>query len=793
MAIKNHKRALNYETEIADRSHSAFGVALRALRNGGAIGAMVPLAATATMIPGAGWAMLPLALAIGSIAAFGPKRLWPLYKPMYLGGSDARRGHLDFPDKDHDLRSAAINFYGNVIPTGQQAWTPNDVETAHKLILGTTGAGKTEAILTDLYNSMLNGGGGIVIDGKAEVNIADKVYGLAHRMGRAPDVSVLSFMTGSADMRAASPHQATATFNPLAYGSSSFCSELLKSMLASASGDGGNWLKLGEQFLDSLVRVLVYARDVGLLKLTVGAVRRHLELPGVTRLFELINSNRAVLEQRGVVVPDDVLDGLVTYVRNIPGIPQEAAASIIDGVYPERLAQTILDQHGYRAMQLVPVLSMLADEYGHIFEAETPDIDIWDVLVNRKILVVLLPALEKSPSSLSNLGKVVLAAVKSCLSMALGFHTEGDVQVRRQRAAMSGRWPFRIICDEVGFYFVDGIAVTAAQARSLGVGFSYGAQDIPGLRRENPKEADMIIGNTGLKLIGKIEDPKDTMDVVTARGGAEFVKAIDGEEIDEGLNSTHVRSRRIKYERRDAITIRDLETLKDGRWYVIHSGERFVMQGMSTGSLTKRIKHTFHNSFLNCEGLDSYQAQMLRSHRAALLAATPESTHERSDAHTETLSTFLDAYSECTARIAAGGDRWASIDAAINAGVQALHDAHIESTQNLIASIAQQSAVLNDIPASAAGALSDPEGDSAGSGSSQAKIKSALANLRQLAQRHRAAHPDDAAALNQTVDDTEGHLHHPPTPMPEPDVEALVKALVGLATRAGSTKTSTSR
>ena len=412
--------------------------------------------------------------------------------------------------------------------------------------------------------------------------------------------------------------------------------------------------------------------------------------------------------------------------------------------------------------------------------------------MNRKILVVLLPALEKSPSSLSNLGKVVLAAIKSCLSMALGFHTEGDVQARRQRAAMSGRWPFRVICDEVGFYFVDGIAVTAAQARSLGVGFSYGAQDIPGLRRENPKEADMIIGNTGLKLIGKIEDPKDTMDVVTARGGGEFVKAIDGEEIEEGLNSTHVRSRRIKYERRDAITIRDLETLKDGRWYVIHAGERFVMQGMSTGSLTKRIKHTFHNSFLNCQGPDSYEAQMLRNHRAALLAATPESTHQRSDAHTETLSTFLDAYRDCAAGVASENDRWSNINTAINAGIQALHDAHIESTQNLIASLAQQNDVLNGQPAGPASPPPSEVPPQAGSGSSQANIQSALANLRQLAQRHRAAHPDEAVALTQTAGDAEDHLHHPPAPTPEPDVEALVKALVGLATRAGSTKTSTS-
>lgn len=792
MAIKDHKQALNYEADVADHSHSVFDSGVRALRNGGALGAIVPLAATAIAIPGAAWAMAPLAIGISAIAWRQPKQLWPLYKPRYLGGMDRRLGHLDAPDKVHDLNSAAINYYGNVIPTGEQAWTPNGVETAHKLILGTTGAGKTEAILSDLHNTILNGGGSITIDGKAETPIADKVYALAHRAGRAADVSVLSFMTGSGDMRGSTPHQFTATFNPLAYGSSSFCSELLKSMLATAGAEG-NWIKMAEQYLDSLLRVLVFARDVGLLKLTVGAVRRHLELPGVARLFQLINSNMEVLEERGILVPSEVLDGLETYVRNIPGIPQEAAQSIIDGFYPERLAQTILDQHGYRAMQLVPVLSMLADEYGHIFEAETPDIDIWDILVNRKILIVLLPALEKSPSSLSNLGKVVLAAIKSCLSMALGYHTEGNVAERKARAAMSGRWPFRITCDEVGYYFVNGIAVTAAQARSLGVGFTYGAQDIPGLRRDNPKEADIVIGNTGIKMIGKIEDPKDTMDVVRSRGGEEYVREVDGEEIDDGVNSSHIKSRRIRYQRRDAITIRDLEVLKDGRWYVIHAGERFVIQGMETSQITKRVKETFHNSFLNCGAPDRYEAQLLRRRRQALLGASIEAGLERSEAHTETFATFLEAFQKAKPAAVAMDVESPELTAAIEKGFAALHAAHINNAQALVDSLKQQNAALNNLPDKDSpppppGSTTSPEQTS-----SPEKIKSALSNLRALAQRHRASSTQDADAFEQVAGDAEHHLHHPPSPTPEPDVEALVKALVGLARRTkGATGTSSS-
>jgi hypothetical protein len=47
-------------------------------------------------------------------------------------------------------------------------------------------------------------------------------------------------------------------------------------------------------------------------------------------------------------------------------------------------------------------------------------------IMNRRILVVLLPSLEKSPAELASLGKISLSAIRNACSVGLGAQIEGD-------------------------------------------------------------------------------------------------------------------------------------------------------------------------------------------------------------------------------------------------------------------------------------------------------------------------------------------------------------------------------
>ncbi len=69
----------------------------------------------------------------------------------------------------------------------------------------------------------------------------------------------------------------------------------------------------------------------------------------------------------------------------------------------ENKVRQVREQHGFITMQLTRVFGSLADTYGHIIRTNLAEVDLKDVVLNRRILVVLLPALEKSPEELSNL------------------------------------------------------------------------------------------------------------------------------------------------------------------------------------------------------------------------------------------------------------------------------------------------------------------------------------------------------------------------------------------------------
>jgi intracellular multiplication protein IcmO len=62
---------------------------------------------------------------------------------------------------------------------------------------GTTGAGKTTALLSFLANALAHGSGFVLVDGKADNRLYGEVLALARRFGREDDVLCLNFMVAS--------------------------------------------------------------------------------------------------------------------------------------------------------------------------------------------------------------------------------------------------------------------------------------------------------------------------------------------------------------------------------------------------------------------------------------------------------------------------------------------------------------------------------------------------------------------------------------------------------------------
>ena len=86
---------------------------------------------------------------------------------------------------------------------------------------------------------------------------------------------------------------------------------------------------------------------------------------------------------------------------------------------------------------------------------ESSDIDMRDIVLNRRILVVNLPALENSDATLAALGKLVVAALRGMMAQLLGASLEGDY-TEADKPGM-GPSPFPVVLDELAYYATSGL------------------------------------------------------------------------------------------------------------------------------------------------------------------------------------------------------------------------------------------------------------------------------------------------------------------------------------------------
>ena len=413
----------------------------------------------------------------------------PLKMPIQCGFPDPHQPH---PGTGKPTPGQGIFFLGNEVKTSKEVWLTNDDCRQHFLVVGTTGAGKTESLLGFAANALMWGSGFLFCDGKGDVALFAKVSVLARRFGREDDLLVLNFMTGNQDLGASGGVLQSNTLNPFATGSSDSLTQMVVSLMDDAGGDGAMWKGRATAMLTGVMRALCWLRDAGEVDLNVGEIRDFMALKRIIRLGD---------EKEYPDMPQPIRKSINSYLQSLPGYAAEKK---------ERQAQTTLDQHGYLEMQFTKILGSLADVYGHIFFTPNGEVDMFDVVLNRRILVIMLPALEKSGDEIANLGKIVVATLKGMMGATLGSKLEGSWAEVVENRVTNSPSPFICILDEVGYYTVEGMALMAAQARSLGFSMVYASQDIPAMKRLNEKEAASIIANTNTKIFMRSEEAETT-------------------------------------------------------------------------------------------------------------------------------------------------------------------------------------------------------------------------------------------------------------------------------------------
>jgi intracellular multiplication protein IcmO len=456
-------------------------------------------------------------------------------------------------------------YVGRDAKTSEELYLTGEDLLAHTLVFGTTGAGKTEFLTGWGANSLSIGSGLVYIDAKGTSALHAQIYMLSRMFGRDDDYLVLNFATGGKQVSKNSPIRKSNTLNPLSTGTPEALFSLLSAFLPASNGENAIFAQKAGIMMSSILYPLVWLRNKRALRLSVRAVREHISLEKVMMLAGYPEGKPVY----GEMIPEDISGPAKFYLSSsVAGFNPKKAAH-------EQEADT-MRYHDFSQNYFSMPLSFMSDTYGFVYDCEEGEVDFEDVIYRRRVLTVLLPSVEKSPTELQQLGGLILTGIKNVLSLGIGDKYEGESHDMLLKLPVRTDKPTLCIVDEIGYIIVEGFAVTAAQARGLGTAFVYAGQDYAGLKRGSEIEAEQITANTRSKFVMSLEDVQQTWTIVKELAGEGYAPTLTGYQLpEEQSTKTYRANKTVDMERRSRVDVLDLKGQIEGDFHMFFR-ERLV-------------------------------------------------------------------------------------------------------------------------------------------------------------------------------------------------------------------------
>ena len=338
----------------------------QALQNGTVAGLLLSAGA-------AGVALMPatveLLFPVGAFYA-----AWVMTRPIVMPlRPPMRSGLLDVTDPDPETGKPRIaqglDHIGAEMGTRRQVWQGKDDVAQHTAIPGTTGAGKTEALIAlAIVNALVQGTGCVFVDGKADRKLYAKIFTLARCYGREDDVFVWNFLTMDG--------RDSMTCNPFGPASADMIREMMVGQLnePGREGNGGVFFSRAVGFLGAIAPVLTWMRDEHGIQLDLEKIRDATELSNVV----LLATKKQIKFTDSATGASELLDfpdmpaALVQTLRSYLG---QTGGYDLDVSLKEQRSQQPSEQHSYITMQFTEVFSQWLVSLGHIFKVRTGDVD----------------------------------------------------------------------------------------------------------------------------------------------------------------------------------------------------------------------------------------------------------------------------------------------------------------------------------------------------------------------------------------------------------------------------------
>ena len=294
---------------------------------------------------------------------------WPFRAPMHSDSMDATTDitamvsdeilgdpklFLEYArNKREKLRGEGVTYHGRCQDTGNPVYSSNSDDRTHSIVLGTTGSGKTEYMLSNCANQHVQNSGYIFVDAKGDTKAQQDHFRLCNRFGRVEDLLTINFITSGRNMLRAQTDKMTNSMNQMSNTSSGMLIEFLINLLDDSGGGGGDmWKGRAIAFIEMWTRVLVYLRDSGFIKLAPNELAQYV---GLEDLEELVFNHQGKYGQDF----ERVAEQLQGYILSLP-------CYSTDPIDFKKQKDITREQHGFITMKLTKFIDDLTFSYGHI-------------------------------------------------------------------------------------------------------------------------------------------------------------------------------------------------------------------------------------------------------------------------------------------------------------------------------------------------------------------------------------------------------------------------------------------
>jgi intracellular multiplication protein IcmO len=245
----------------------------------------------------------------------------------------------------------------------------------------------------------------------------------------------------------------THTFNPF----SSATADAIAQMIMSGVDQNMDTVSKSRAMLllSGVTRALVWERDQGLIEVNVGTIKQAMRL---SRLVEYVSTDRMPS------VPTHIRAVILDYLSCLSGFMLEKGG---------RQANSTFEHHNHILTQLLPMLSVLSNVHGHVFLTPDVDVDMRDVVLNRRILVVMMPPVERSIGSQAAVARALEGALRSVANDMISGNTPGCWAATCDRGN-AGVAPFTVVFERGDAEYARGCADIARRANLLNMQFVYG-------------------------------------------------------------------------------------------------------------------------------------------------------------------------------------------------------------------------------------------------------------------------------------------------------------------------------